>query len=77
MSLELTFLKPDFVIDSKGTVLETTTINTPMPSYDYIPETTKTSTMSISNFSGIMSYVALVVLIVLLFKGSYALLFVS
>lgn len=36
MSLQLTFLQPDLVIDSLGTVLDTTTYVTPLPSYDYI-----------------------------------------
>jgi hypothetical protein len=36
MSLQLTFLQPDMVIDSLGTVLETTTYVAPLPSYDYI-----------------------------------------
>ena len=39
MTLSLTFLKPDLVIDSEGTVLETTTAEAPLPSFDYIPET--------------------------------------
>ena len=42
MSLSLVFLKPDLVIDSEGTVIEDTTIEVPLPSYDYIdPEVKK------------------------------------
>ena len=38
MSLSLVFLKPDLVVDSEGTVMEDTTIEAPLPTYDYISE---------------------------------------
>ena len=76
MSLTLTFKKPDLVIDSAGTVLETTTVEAPLPEYDYIPEDVVSSTQSISGFSEVMSFIALGILLVLLFRGSYPLLMV-
>jgi hypothetical protein len=77
MSLQLTFLQPDLVIDSLGTVLDTTTYVAPLPSYDYIDPGTIEATKSISNFGGVMSWIALVLLLILLFKGAYPLLLVS
>lgn len=65
------------VVDSLGTVLTTTTTTSPLPTYDYIAPSVASSTMAVSTFSGVLSYVALAVLLVLLFKGAYALLFVS
>jgi len=41
MSLSINFLKPDFVIDSAGTVLEQTSFEAPLPSFDYISEDVK------------------------------------
>ena len=77
MSLSINFLKPDFVIDSQGTVLESTSYEAPLPSFDYISEDAESESKSISQFGGILSYLALVILIILLFKGSYPLLFVT
>lgn len=77
MSLTINFLKPDMVIDSAGTVLEQTSFESPLPSFDFISEDTKESTKSVSSFGGILSYVALVILVILLFKGAYPLLFVT
>jgi hypothetical protein len=76
MSLSLVFLNPSLVIDSKGTVISTTSIISPLPSYDYISPDVEQSTVSVKSFSGAMSYVALAILLILLFKGSYPLLFV-
>jgi len=47
-----------------------------MPSYDYISPEDMESTLTVSSFSGIISYVALAIIVILLFKGSYPLLFV-
>jgi hypothetical protein len=77
MSLSVTFLRPDMVIDSGGTTLSQTTSQAPLPTYDYISPTVMSSTKSISSFGGIISYIALVILAILLFKGAYPLLFVT
>lgn len=76
MSLSLTFKKPDLVIDSAGTVLDTTSVEAPLPQYDFISEDVVSSTETISGFSTVISYVALGILLVLLFRGSYPLLMV-
>ena len=76
MTLTLTFLKPDLVIDSEGTVLEVTTLETPLPSFDFISEEVVSQTQNISSFSEIISYIALAILLILLFRGSYPLLMV-
>lgn len=36
LSLTLTFINPSLVIDSAGSTLSTTTITSPLPTYDYI-----------------------------------------
>jgi len=77
MSLQLTFLQPDLVIDSLGTVLDTTIYVAPLPSYDYISPATIASTKSMSSLGNIMSWIALILLVILLFKGAYPLLLVS
>ena len=76
LSLSLNFLNPGMVLDSLGTIMEETVITAPLPSYDLISEDTLNQTKSISSFSGILSYFALFILLVLLFKGSYPLLLV-
>lgn len=48
-----------------------------MPAYDYISPEVMESTRSIASFSNAISYIALAVLIILIFKGSYPLLLVS
>lgn len=77
MSLSINFLKPDLVIDSQGTVLEQTQLEAPLPSFDYISEEVKEETKAMSSFGNGLSYLALVILLVLLFKGSYPLLLVT
>lgn len=76
MSLSLDFLKPDLVIDSEGTVMEETSVDAPLPTYDYISEEVQQTTETVSEFSSLISYLALVILAILLFKGSYAFIFV-
>ena len=36
MSLSLNFINPSLVIDSEGTIIEDTSIDAPLPTYDYI-----------------------------------------
>ncbi len=76
MTLSLIFLNPNLVIDSQGTIITDTTITAPLPTYDYISPEVKSSTMGITTFSGAISYLALAILLVLLFKGAYPLLLV-
>lgn len=76
MSLSLTFLDPGLVIDSLGTIIEETTTEAALPSYDYLSEDMHKESESASAFSGVLSYIALAILLVLLFKGSYPLLLV-
>lgn len=76
MTLSLTFINPSLVIDSLGTIISGTTIVSPLPSYDYISPEVKQSTLGVSTFSGVISYLALALLLILLFKGSYPLLLV-
>ena len=75
MSLSLVFLNPNLVIDSQGTIISETSIVSPLPSYDYISPEVEQATMGIKSFSGIISYLSLAILLILLFKGSYPLLF--
>jgi hypothetical protein len=76
MTLSLVFLNPNLVIDSQGTIITDTTITTPLPTYDYISPEVQQSTLGVTMFSGVISYLALAILIILLFKGSYPLLLV-
>lgn len=57
-------------------MMQTTTAEAPLPEYDYISEDVESETKSISAFSGVLSYIALAILLILLFKGSYPLLLV-
>jgi hypothetical protein len=74
LSLSLTFINPALVIDSAGSTLSTTTIDAPLPTFDYIPPAAKASSETTSAFSGILSWISLVIMVILLFKGSYSLL---
>lgn len=74
LSLSLTFINPALVIDSAGSTLSTTTIDAPLPTYDYISPEAKASSQTTAALSGIMSWISLVIMVILLFKGSYALL---
>lgn len=74
LSLSLTFINPALVIDSQGGSLTTTTTTASLPTYDYISPEVKSSTKSAASFSNTLSWVALTVMIILMFKGSYALL---
>lgn len=74
MTLSLVFLNPNLVIDSQGTIISATTIVSPLPSFDYISPEVEQSTLGIKSFSGVISYLALAILLILLFKGSYPLL---
>ena len=62
------------MIDSQGGSLTTTTTDAPLPTFDYIDPEVKASTKSIAGFSKTIGWVALVVMGILLFKGSYPLL---
>ncbi len=77
MTLSINFLQPDQVIDSQGTVLEQTTGEAPVPTVDFISSDVQASTQSISSFGSVISYIALFVLLILLFKGAYPLLLVT
>lgn len=76
MTLFLTFINPSLVIDSQGTIISVTNIKASLPNFDYISPEVKQSTLGVSTFSGILSYFALAILLILLFKGSYPLLLV-
>lgn len=55
-------------------MLATTTTEAPLPTYDYISPEVKAATQSAAGFSTTLSWVALSIMALLLFKGSYALL---
>lgn len=74
LSLSLTFTNPALVIDSQGGVLTTTTTNAPLPTFDYISPEVKAATKSAAGFSTTLSWVALSIMLLLIFKGSYTLL---
>ena len=76
MSLSLNFINPSLVVDSLGTIMTATSLDAPLPSYDYISPEVLESTEGTSAFSSVISYLALAILLVLLFKGSYPLLMV-
>lgn len=61
------------VIDSGGGVLATTTIEASLPTYDYISPEVKSSTQAVAGFGKTLSWVALSVMMLMLFRGSYAL----
>lgn len=65
------------VIDSQGGSLTTTTTSAPLPTYDYISPDVKKATQAAAGFSGTLSWVALAVMAILIFKGSYPLLIAS
>ena len=44
LTLSLTFINPSLVIDSQGSTLSTTTYVAPLPTYDYIAPSVKSST---------------------------------
>lgn len=56
--------------------MEETTIEAPLPTYDFISEEVSNKTKGVSEFSGVISYLALAILLFLLFKGSYSFIFV-
>jgi hypothetical protein len=74
LSLSLTFINPALVIDSQGGSLTTTTTSAPLPTYDYISPEVKAATQSASGFSKTLGWVALSIMCILMFKGSYPLL---
>ena len=74
MSLSLTFIDPSLVIDSGGATLSATTISAPLPTFDYIPPSVQNSTKSVSTVSTVLSWISLIIMLLLIFKGSYGLL---
>lgn len=77
LSLSLTFINPALVIDSAGATLETTTIDSLLPTFDYIDPEAKAASEATSNFASVLSWISLVFMCILIFKGSYALLLTS
>ena len=74
LQLSLTFTNPSLVIDSEGGTLTTTETTTNLPTYDYISPEVKSSTEEVAGFSETLGWIALAIMAVLIFKGSYALL---
>ena len=74
LSLTLTFINPSLVVDSAGSTLSTTTTSSPLPTYDYISPEVAAATQSVATLSTVLSWISLVIMIILIFKGSYALL---
>jgi hypothetical protein len=75
--LSLTFINPALVVDSAGATLSTTTIDAPLPTYDYIAPNVVQQTKTTSTLSTVLSWISLAIMLVLLFKGSYTLLLTS
>ena len=76
ITIVLDILQPNAITDSAGNVVQTSTVETPMPTYDYIPPSVLESSESIGTFANGLGWFALAILLVLMLKGSYPMLFV-
>lgn len=76
ITIVLDILQPNAITDDSGNVVQTSTAETSLPSYDYIPPEVIQSSSSIATFAKGLAWFALAILLVLMLKGSYPMLFV-
>lgn len=76
ISIILDILQPNAITDSSGNVVQTSTVETSLPSYDYIAPEVIQASSSIATFAKGLAWFAVAILLVLMLKGSYPMLFV-
>lgn len=76
ITIVLDILQPNAITDTSGNVVQTSSAEAPMPTYDYIPPDVLQTSESIGTFANGLAWFALAILLVLMLKGSYPMLFV-